>query len=71
MYAWEGPFYCCVDVEAFGSRAWRDIIDVDDIDLCYGFTEALSTQNVVNVVTILALVFRPLVIEDVDVGTWR
>lgn len=35
LYAWDGRFYCCVDVEALASRVWQRFIAVNDRNLSY------------------------------------
>lgn len=72
LYAWDGQFHWVVDVKAFASRVWRNIIAVDDIELSYfGSVHEKRTRHVSDVAKgTLSLAGAPLIDGEIDVDLW-
>lgn len=72
LYAWDGPFYWGVEVEALSSRVWSDVIAVDDIEFSYyGSADSKPTRHLGDVAKgMFALGGGPFFEEGVDVDIW-
>jgi hypothetical protein len=72
-YAWNDEFYWGVDVAALGSRVWRDIVAVDDIDLAGRDSVASRKVRLIRDVAkgMSALCGGEVIDDDLDVDLWK